>query len=251
MVSCIYDGVVRHRRFAPVAHDFRYRLFMMYLDLSELPAVFDGSMLWSARRPAPAWFRRGDYLGDDGTPLDEAVRQEVEAHTGRRPAGPIRMLTHLRYFGYVMNPVSFYYCFHPETERVESVVAEITNTPWGERHSYVLDAGDHAMVTGRAHELDKAFHISPFMGMEQGYAWRFGEPGRRLHVHMESFEDQEKVFDASLSMERREITHRSLRGALVRHPWMTARVALGIYWQALRLRLKGAPYHEHPNRATT
>lgn len=249
MVSCIYEGVVRHRRFSPVAHDFRYDLFMMYLDLDEVPDVFDGHALWSARGPAPAWFRRADYMGDSDVELSESVRRKAEALTGVRPTGPIRLLTHLRYFGYVMNPVSFYYCFHPDTEQVETILAEITNTPWGERHTYALTKDGRGRATDRTHSLDKAFHISPFMGMEQKYEWRFGLPGRRLHVHMESLEESEKRFDATLSMERTEISGRSLRSALFRHPWMTARVATGIYWQALRLRLKGAPYHEHPQRA--
>ena len=138
MNSCIYRGWVRHRRRTPVEHAFSYRMAMLYLDLAELPEVLDGRLLWSARRPSLAWFRRADYLGDTARPLDHEVRDLVEQRTGARPVGPIRLLTHLRYFGYVMNPVSFYYCFDAAGERVETVVAEITNTPWKERHSYVI-----------------------------------------------------------------------------------------------------------------
>lgn len=231
-------------------HQFTYSLFMMYLDLEELPGAFDGHTFWSARRPAPAWCRRADYLGDPRVPLDEAVRSEAEKLTGVRPEGPIRMLTHLRYFGYVMNPVSFYYCFDGESGQVHTILAQITNTPWGERHTYALTQPNSSATT-RAHDFDKQFHISPFMGMEQRYRWRFNEPGSRLHVHMESREASEKVFDATLSLERVEISSRTLTAALISHPWMTAKVAAGIYWQALRLRLKGAPYHEHPHRQAT
>ena len=120
MNSCVYVGAVRHRRFAPVRHDFRFGMFMMYLDLSELPRVFARRWLWSARRPALAWFRRADYLGDPAVPLDDAVRDLVGLRTGRRPAGPVRLLTHLRYFGYVQNPVSFYYCFAADGERTRA-----------------------------------------------------------------------------------------------------------------------------------
>ena len=169
MHSCIYKGWVRHRRLAPTRNRFRYRLFMLYIDLAELPRLFDRVPFWSARRPAPAWFKRGDYLGPADVPLDQAVRDLVERRTGRRPAGPIRLLTHLRYFGYVMNPVSFYYCFDRAGTALETIVAEITNTPWGERHQYVLPAA--AAVDGGAapmlrFDFDKRFHVSPFMPME-------------------------------------------------------------------------------------
>ncbi len=86
----------------------------MYLDLEELPELFDGSLAWSARRPALARFRRSDYLGDPRRPLREEVLDLLEARTGRRPGGPVRLLTQLRQFGFTFNPVSFYYCFGPK-----------------------------------------------------------------------------------------------------------------------------------------
>ena len=138
MNSRIYKGWVEHRRMAPREHRFRYRMFMLYLDLAELPQLFDRTPFWSARRPALAWFKRSDYLGPAQVPLDQAVRDLVAQRIGARPTGPIRLLTHLRYFGYSMNPVSFYYCFDPSGQTLETIVAEITNTPWKERHQYVL-----------------------------------------------------------------------------------------------------------------
>jgi DUF1365 family protein len=247
MNSCLYQGTIRHRRTAPVGHTFRYRLFMVYLDLAELPELFDGRWFWSARRPAVAWFRRADYLGDPAIPLDRAVRDVVAERTGRRPEGPIRLLTHLRYFGLVMNPVSFYYCFDRSGQVVETIVAEITNTPWGERHTYVLgvDPADLGRSVLRF-QLAKAFHVSPFLPMEQAYDWRFSPPGSRLVVHLSNLARRGKLFDATLALERQPITGRSLTTMLASHPWMTATVGLGIYWQALRLWLKGAPFHPHP-----
>src|ERR1019366_6516495 len=139
--SCLYEGSVRHRRRAQVDDEFHYPLFMAYLDLDELPELFDGRWLWSARRPAVARFRRSDYLGDPEIPLSEAVRALVRERAGVALDGPIRLLTCLRYFGHCFNPVSFYYCFEPSGEHVRAVVAEVTNTPWGERHSYVMPVG--------------------------------------------------------------------------------------------------------------
>lgn len=222
---------------------------MMYLDLEELPGLFSPYWLWSAERPAPARFRRSDYLGDDGTDLDVAVRDEAERLTGRRPAGPVRMLTHLRYFGYVQNPVTFYYCFGPDSAEVETILAEITNTPWGERHTYALHADDPTIgVCGRSHRFDKSFHVSPFMDTAQEYEWRFSAPGPRLSVRMRNRVDGTEIFDATLTLRREEITSGSLARALVRFPWMTARVVVGIYWQAFLLWIKRAPYYEHPER---
>lgn len=249
--SCLYEGSVRHRRRGSVPDEFHHRLFMVYLDLDELPGVFDDGLLWSARRPAPAWFRRADYLGDPRVPLKEAVLALVAARTGARPAGPVRLLTHLRYMGHCFNPVSFYYCFDAPGERVAAVVAEVSNTPWGERHAYVMaanDALDGGGLTVLRQQFDKQLHVSPLMGMERRYDWRLTVPAERLLVHIQSHpqNEEEGAFDATLSLRRRAIDARSLRRALVRYPAMTMRVQAHIYSHALRLRLRGARWHSHP-----
>jgi len=246
MHSAIYTGWVRHRRATPTPHAFRYRLFMMYLDLAELDHVFDGRWLWSARRRALAWFRRADYLGDPGTSLDEAVRQRVAEETGARPDGPIRMLTHLRYFGHCFNPVTFYYCFDRRGERVETIVAEITNTPWNERHTYVLRAPAPAGCGAQRFRFDKRFHVSPFMEMALEHDWSFSAPAEQLGVHMINRRDGEPVFDATLRLERRDITGTALAATLLRFPLLTLGVSAAIYWQALKLWAKRTPFHAHP-----
>jgi len=244
MQSCLYNGWVRHRRFAPRAHAFRYRLFMAYLDLTELDHVFRGRWFWSTRQPALAWFRRADYLGDPSVPLDQAVRDCVELDTGVRPGGPIRLLTHLRYFGHGFNPVSFYYCFDPADTRVETIVAEITNTPWAERHAYVLSARGEPPLRFR---FSKEFHVSPFMSMDIQHDWRFSAPGKTLTVHMDNCQGGDKIFDATLAFERRALNGATLAWALLRFPAMSLQVVVGIYWQALRLWLKRTPVHDHPH----
>jgi uncharacterized protein len=245
MNSCLYNGWVRHRRRAPTENRFTYRMFMVYLDLEELPDLFRGVPFWSSRRPALAWFKRGDYLGSADTPLDESVRDLVASRLQRRPAGPIRLLTHLRYFGYCFNPVSFYYCFDAAGERVETIVAEITNTPWGERHQYVLDVREIRGQMNRF-QFDKRFHVSPFMPMNMQYDWRFNDPASRLLVHMENFRDGEAVFDATLVLKRQAMSAGSLLWALVSYPLLTLKVVAAIHWQALRLWLKRTPFHPHP-----
>jgi len=233
-----------------VPGEFRYPLFMTYLDLDELPQLFDRPWLWSARRPAMAWFRRADHLGERSVALRDAVGELVWKRTGTRAQGPIRLLTHLRYFGYCFNPVSFYYCYDAGGENVVAVVAHVTNTPWGESHPYVMavsvpaDRGSVALMRG---QFEKRLHVSPLMGMDQMYDWRLTEPSQRLSVHIESRgPGGERTFDATLSLARREITPSALRRALVRYPFLTARITARIYGQALRLRLAGARYHPHP-----
>jgi DUF1365 family protein len=248
--SCLYVGRVRHRRFRPVAHAFELPLFLVYLDLAELDRVFHGRWLWSTRRPALARFRREDHLGDPGVPLAQSVSDLVAERTGRRPEGPIRLLTHLRYAGFVFNPVSFFYCFDP-VGRLDTIVADVTNTPWQERHRYVLPVNETGAKRLRFTSA-KAFHVSPFMPMDLDYAWTFHEPGERLAVRIENrTRDGLPLFDALLALRRRELGGASLAAALARFPLMTLQVSAAIYWQALRLHRKGAPHFAHPAETST
>jgi DUF1365 family protein len=247
MHSALYTGRLSHHRRRPVPHSFDYPVCYAWLDLAELDEVFRGRWFWSTRRPALAWWRRADYLGDPATSLDTAVRDRVAAETGRRPTGPVRMLTLLRTWGHCFNPVSFYYCYGADGHTVDALIAEITNTPWGERHAYVLPASAGTCDAGMLRfRFDKCFHVSPFMPMDQEYDWTFGEPGAALRIRMVNRRDGERVFDAALALERREITGASLAWALARHPFATVNVLRRIYWQALRLWLKRIPFHAHP-----
>lgn len=252
MNSCLYEGSVRHRRHGSPEHEFHHRLFMAYLDLDELPEIFDGRLLWSARRPALAWFRREDHLGDPQVGLAEAVRALVLERTGVSVEGPIRLLTHLRYFGHCFNPVSFYYCYEQGGEHVKAVVAHVTNTPWGESHSYVLavqqtaDHGSAQVIDGR---VQKELHVSPLMGMNHTYRWRLTQPEERLAVHIQSLHaDGSNAFDATLALKRTDLSGPAMARALVRFPMITVGVLVRIYTHALALKLRGAHYHPHPNR---
>jgi DUF1365 family protein len=241
--SCIYEGTIRHRRFEASRYEFRHRLALAYVDLDELPQLLDGRLM--ARWPGLLRFRRRDYLGDPAISLERAVHDAVESKTGVRPYGSVRVLTQLRSFGHCFNPVSFYYCLDPAGEQLEAVVGEVTNTPWGERHSYVLCAEPDALgaLTG---EFDKALHVSPFMGMDHRYLWRVSPPGQTLTVHIESRRGKCLSFDATLALRRRELSPASVAGVTARYPLATVRVLALIYAHALRLRLKGVSTHPHP-----
>ena len=247
MQSCIYEGRVSHARSTPAEHRFDYRLFMMYLDLAELPKLFEKRWFWSTSRPALARFRRSDHLGPADEALDVSVRKLVESQTGARPSGPIRLLTNLSYFGYCFNPVSFYYCFDATGTRVEFIVVEVNNTPWGEQHPYVVrcSGGDR-----RAWRFcpEKELHVSPFMPMDIRYHWTLAKPDEQLSVYMANFRNNKKLFDATMSLERRPISAASLAGVLARFPFMTLKVIAAIHWEALRLWLKRVPFHGHPDK---
>jgi DUF1365 family protein len=246
--SCLYRGWVRHRRYGAVAHALRTDLFMLYLDLEELPQLFDGYRIASARGRALAEFRRSDHVGDPERGLAEEIRALVAARTGERPDGPVRLLTNLRYFGHCFNPVSFYYCHEAGTGSIRAIVAEVTNTPWQERHAYVLsnERPGSSIMRGR---FAKEFHVSPFMGMDHTYAWRMTTPGPRLIAHIESLQEGATVFDATVSLERRDLTQKSLARMLARYPLLTLRVLGQIYSHGLALRLKGARYFPNPSGA--
>jgi len=246
MKSCIYEGWVRHRRLRPKENSFRYSVFFLYLDLAEMGTVFRDRWLWSTKRFTIAYLRRKDHFGDPAVPIDTAVRDLVEQKAGRRPAGPVRMMAHLRYFGYNFNPATFYYCYDKEDRRVETIIVEIHNTPWGEVFCYVLDeAENRGTREQKRFRLPKAFHVSPFIDMNIYYDWTFNEPGEMLNVHMIDLDQDEKLFDADLTLARREITGPNLALMLIKYPLMTMKVIAAIYWQALRLWIKGVPFYTY------
>ena len=249
MESCIYEGQVRHTRTSPVLHRFRYRIFMVYLDLDELPGLFRRRWFWSARSAALARFRRSDHLGPEQQPLAESVRELVERETGTRPSGPIRLLTNLSYFGYCFNPVSFYYCFQEDGKTLDSIVAEVNNTPWGEQDTYVLPAQE-SIGKGRALRFQplKKMHVSPFIPMDVEYDWSFTAPEQKVSVYMADSREGTRFFDAAMTMSRTEISSASLARVLVTFPMMTLKVISAIYWQALRLWIKRCPIYVHPDK---
>ncbi len=248
MLSCIYEGHVRHRRQHPVAHAFRYRMFAVYVDLAEMAGLIGPGGLISQRRLAGASLLRSDHLGDPREALETSVRDFVQqASGGFRPQGPIRLLTQLRYLGYYFSPLNLYYCFDIERNRVDAIVAEVSNTPWREMHCYVLWDGNRLPDgKGLRFEHPKDFHVSPFMGMDSTYRWRLNEPSDSLYVGLTTERNHQAFFTASMALKRRPLDRRHLRRMTRRFPLMTVRIMVQIYFEAWRLWLKKCPYYPHP-----
>jgi len=249
MESALYVGKLRHRRFSPKQHAFEYPLFLSLLDVDRIPEVMQRSKLSSYEQwNVMSYFER-DHFGDPGKPLRERIAEDAQKNGVTLPSGKIFVLTHLRYFGYVFNPVSFFY-FYDEREELRLMMAEVNNT-FGESHNYWLTAGDEKpAAAGRRYASEKRMHVSPFMPMDLEYDWILTQPGERLVAHMNTSKGGEPFFDATLQLERREWTRAEVRRVLAAYPLMTARVIGAIHWEALKLWSKGLPVFAHPSKLT-
>jgi uncharacterized protein len=246
MESCLYEGVVHHERLQPVNHRFDYRLYMVLLDLAEVPGLRRAGLL-STSRYAPGGFLRQDHFGDARQALTASVCDLVEAQTGVPLDGPIRLLTHLRSFGYYFSPLNLFFCHGSDGNTVQAVVAEVQNTPWLERHTYVLWAGNEERPgTPGTYRHRKNFHVSPFMGLDMDYRWQLRPAGEHLRVGIENISGADLLFRAALQLRRSPLTRRTLGAMQFRHPLMTARMTAAIYLQAFQLWRKQCPYYPHP-----
>jgi DUF1365 family protein len=251
MESCLYEGIVHHERLTPVRHSFQYRLFMAYLDLDEVPGLLRNGLL-SPARFAPASFLRRDHFGDERGSLTQNLRELIVRETGVFAQGPIRVLTHLRYFGYYFSPLNLFYCFAADGKTLQMVVAEVQNTPWLERHCYVFWEGNREMPPAScSYRVAKVFHVSPFMDMDIDYRWQLTPPEDRLRVRIENFDAQKVFIRATMQLQKKAMSRWALWQMQFRYPLMTARMTAAIYFQAFQLWRKKCRFYPHPKYSAT
>jgi DUF1365 family protein len=241
--AALYEGLVVHRRHTEPTRVFAPRLFLAHVDVDALPGSLDRLPGWSARRPAPIHFRRRDFFDGGDRPLGDAVRDLVEERLGRRPIGAVTLLAHLRTFGWLFNPLSVYYCWLPHGG-LDAIVLEVTNTPWGDRHWYVVDARTGEQTTTTA----KAMHVSPFLPMDVDYRITWTTPGDDLSLRIEVERAGTPVFDASLRLHRVPLDRKHAVTMPLRHWLLPLRVSLGIYGEAVKLLVRRARFFPHPGR---
>jgi len=259
--SCIYEGIIRHRRNTPHVHQFDFKSFFLMMDLGEIDSIFRQRWLWSAKRIAVGRFKESEHLihhRQHGNLRQRANQVLENAGISSDSIGSIRLLTQLRYFGFSMNPVSFFYCYSQCGKNVLAVIAEVNNTPWGEQHVYVIpntktDQIPNPPTSIRSNSIDKDFHVSPFMSLDMCYRMSFTAPGNKLGVKIENHLDRPlnditKILDVSMLMKRKPLTGWNLNWLLVRYPLITAQIFASIYWHAFRLFLKKTTFYSHPRK---
>lgn len=241
--SCIQCGRIMHRRHKPSTHGFVYPIFMSLLDTREIEKLFKRSKLWSINRFNLVSFYRKDYISGGDT-IESAVQKKIYDSTGKRFGGQIFILTHMRYLGFCFNPVTFYFCYENDDIQPQYIIAEINNTPWNERHCYVLENSKYRK--DQSFKFGKEFHVSPFMSMDLDYHWRFDLEQERLNIRMELFDGDELCFEAGLDLEALPFNASQMYRVPLRYPFMTLSVVFRIYWQAFQLWVKRTPFHAHP-----
>lgn len=252
--SAIYRGFVRHRRFTPRYHEFKYPLMMMWLKLDELDELKHQLKQFGERRFHWARFKRKDYIGDEQLPVAVAVKQKIAelSAQGTSTDGEVFLLGQLRYFGLYFSPLNLYYLRQNGDFRY--MLAEVSNTPWNQRHYYLVDLNN-------IQPHDKAFHVSPFNPMEQRYHWKIRPPCAdqpKTMLHLESRQQKNgdnndesisdpTIFDATMVLKRQPLNQKNFTRVLLKTPIETLSIVSGIYWQAVKLFLKRVPIYSHPD----
>jgi len=248
--SAIYEGVVTHARFSPRAHRLRYRIFMLLLDLDELPGLFSRLRLLKSGAFGLMSFRAADHGDRSGKDL-KAYATRVLAEAGIVAEGPVRLLCMPRILGYGFNPLSLYFCHHADG-RLAAILYEVRNT-FGEQHSYLVAAPDAASSHVRQ-TAPKRFFVSPFMDMDLVYDFEILQPEERIAVTVCVSRGDERILTATFTGQRAPLTDAALLKTWLRHPLLSFKVIAGIHWEALRILARGIGLRRRPpppSRAVT
>ncbi len=255
-------GNIRHHRYLPKPHQFDYSMYWSLLDLDLLSANCRKFKFFSKERWNIFSFRQKDFFNYENLSNKQSIQNLILNKTGRQFEGKVLLLSHLRFLGFNFNSVSFYFCINEQGE-LEHILSEITNTPWGERHPYLLSC-DNSSERGDCYifNFNKEFHISPFVSMEMDYQWLFKIQNDQLRIHMKvikkssaenhdlaSAKQKSKVIDVTFTGKHIPLSQNNLNSMILRHPFQPLKMVWRIYWQALKLWLKKTPFYLHPKYA--
>jgi DUF1365 family protein len=237
MTSSLYVGTIGHSRQIPRKHRFRYAFFMWFLNLDELDKLPSLGRWFSTSKWALSRYHRPDYYGNPALSLADAIRNRMEELTGHPVGGQVYGLINMRTLGLYFSPVNFYYGYDSQGN-LSHFLAEVSNIPWNERHQYAhYVTGNHLMP-----DNPKQFRVSPFNKLNQHYRWKLKPPDENIFVQIDVDDDRGHIFTAQLNLKRRPLSLKSVRRELLKKPAMTMSMIAGIYWQALKLFIKGVPY---------
>ena len=238
MTSSIYNGTVIHKRFKPKIHYFKYKVFSLLLDLSELEHLSKKIKFFSHNKFNLISFYEKDHGNRDGSSLVSWVKKNLEDNNINSEKVKIKLLCYPRILGYVFNPLSVFYIYS-ENEKLISILYEVKNT-FGEQHTYIFKVENDQNLY--QHNCSKKFHVSPFIEMNCKYFFRLLKPGEKISVIIDQYQTDEKILYASQDGQRVDFNTKELIKSYLKHPLMTFKIISAIHFEAFKLWIKGIKF---------
>ena len=237
MTSAIYNGTVIHKRFKPKLHFFKYKVFSLLIDLTELNILDKNISFFSYNKFNLISFFDKDHGERDGTSLVEWVRKNLKDNKIEYENIKIKLLCYPRILGYVFNPLSIFFIYNNKEELI-SILYEVKNT-FGEQHTYIFKIENENLLQ---HNCEKRFHVSPFIEMNCNYFFRLLKPGNKISVIIDQYDSEDKILYASQDGIRSDFNTKYLIKSYLKHPIMTFKIILAIHYEAFRLWAKGIKF---------
>ena len=233
--SCIYSGFVTHERFKPKKHFFSYKTFSLLIDLNEIEDIEKKIKFFSYNKFNILSFYNLDHGNRDGSSLIKWVKNTLKKSKLNFKIGKIKLLCYPRFFGYVFNPLSIFYCYDKNL-KLKVILYEVKNT-FNEQHTYIFRCSTSSNLI--LHKCNKKFYVSPLIEMETFYNFRLLKPGKKLNVLIKQNDKKGLLLIARQTGKRLNLSSKNLFFEFLKHPLMSFKVILAIHFEAFRLWSKG------------